>query len=139
MPRKNVRERKHTAAIGEISLTDQSLKKSCDINVMMAKFAKTGIAPISNKSPRFADVSNVKTLSEMYELSQIAQETFQELPAKVRKLMNNDASKLENFVLDEANKEICLKHGLLVQEKAPKKPQPQEVVIVKDSTTKVVE
>ncbi len=136
MKKINKRDLRKTQPVGETSLTDQKFKNSSDINLMMKKFKKTGIPPIQNKTPRFADVSNISTLSEMYELAQVAQESFYELPAGVRKLMNNDPSKLEEFISDSENKEICLKHGLLVEKEAPKKDEPQKVVIVENTSSK---
>lgn len=118
--RKQTRDltKRTVSKVGEVSKTDQSYKKSSDINVMMKKFNTTGILPHSNKTGIFADVSNVKTLDEMFKLSTIALEAFQELPARVRKLMNNDASKLESFIADADNYDICVEHGLLIEDKS---------------------
>jgi len=122
--------------VGKISQTDQSAKKSTCINTMMKKFSRTGIAPIPERHGIFADISEVKTLSEMYELSNVAIEAFQSLPARVRSLMNNDPSKLEEFILNKKNLDLCIENGLLQPEKVEKPKKPQEVVIVETKSSK---
>jgi len=131
------RENRVITKIEGVSKTDPSYAKAADINVMVARFNKTGIPPHDVRhGGRFVDVSEIKTLSEMYELSNLALEAFQSLPARVRKLMNNDPSKLEDFISDEKNYDLCVEHGLIIEKKAPKEPEPQKVVIVEDGSKK---
>ena len=108
-------------------MTDQSFKKSCDINNIVKQFAKTGELPKSSRVPQFGDFSEVPTLEEAFEVAIVARDAFYELPATIRKLIDNDPSKLESFIADKENKEICQKHGLLEQEvKETKPPQTHE-------------
>lgn len=100
-----------------ISKTDQSYKKSCDINNIMANYARTGILPNSANQGYYADVSNLPSLETSFNIVNQAMEAFQALPAYVRKLIDNDPSKLADFIANSDNKEICLKHGLLVEKK----------------------
>ena len=41
--------------------------------------------------------------------------------------MDNDPSKLEEFVYNEANKDMLLKHGIIVEQQPPKKSEIQEL------------
>lgn len=95
--------------------TDQSYKKSCDINNIVTQFMKTGVLPSSSKMPQYGDFTEVPTLEASFDVVQTAREAFYSLPSDIRKLLDNDPSKLESFVLDVNNKEICLKHGLLTE------------------------
>lgn len=109
---------------------DPSFANELDINNIMTKYAKTGVLPhFPEKTPQYGDVSSIPTLIDNQRLSAAAQEAFMKLPATLRKLIDNDPSKLELFISDPTNQEICLKYGLLAKreikektiEKTPKK------------------
>lgn len=104
------------------SLTDQSFKKSCDINNIVKQFNKTGRLPESTKAAQYGDFTQVPTLEEAFKVSIDAAKAFYELPSQVRKLLNNDPSELESFILNEDNEKTCLKYGLI-------KAKPKDQVI----------
>lgn len=114
--------KRRATKLSDKQMTDQSFKKSCDINNIVKQFAKTGILPNSTKIPQYGDYGELPTLETAFEVAHAAQDAFYALPSTIRKLIDNDPSKLELFVSDEANKEICLKYGLL--EKKPQVIQP---------------
>lgn len=116
--------------ISGVSKTDQSYAKLCDINNIVAQFHRTGKLPESTKIPRFGDFSEVPTLEESFEVVKTAREAFMQLPADIRKLIDNDPSKLENFIADSENLEICQKYGLL-----EKTVEPEEKTQVKVETS----
>lgn len=103
---------RRTTKLSDKQLTDQSHKKSCDINNIVKQFAKTGQLPDNHKVPTYGDFSEVPTLETAFDVAHAAQEMFYQLPSTLRKLIDNDASKLEAFVLNDENKEICQKYGL---------------------------
>lgn len=105
-------ERKSIDLSGPI-LTDQSYKKSCDINNIVKAYKKTGILPQAKKQGYYADVSEIPSLETAFEVASKAAEAFLDLPADVRKLMDNDASKLGLWLSDEANHDLAVKYGLL--------------------------
>lgn len=105
-------ERRHTK-LDSKRITDQSYKKHCDINNVVGQFLKTGIMPTSTKIPQYGDFSDVATLEDTFLTVNEAREAFYQLPATIRKLIDNDPSKLELFIKNPENKEICLKFGLL--------------------------
>ncbi|AXL15217.1 internal scaffolding protein [Microviridae sp.] len=104
--------RVQTKIIGE-SKTDQKFKNGCCINAIMKKFNKTGIFPQPTKVMQYADVSEVPTLEDAFKVSSDAAHAFLQLPSSLRKLMNNDPSELENFLSDEKNTDLLVKHGIL--------------------------
>lgn len=97
---------------GKISKTDQSYKKAVDINNIVAKFMKTGILPQKSVGV-YGDFTSVPSLEEAYEAINKAADQFYALPASVRKLMDNDPSKMEMWLSDEANYDEALKYGLI--------------------------
>lgn len=102
-------------------LTDQSYKNACDINVIMANYAKTGLLPhMQNSEPQYIDNTEIPNLMEAFEITQRASELFYSLPADVRRLMDNDPAQLENFINNPENADILLKNGVLVKREEPK-------------------
>lgn len=100
-------------------ITDQSYKKACDINHIVKTYSKTGILPNTNKIPKFGDYSDMPTLEEAFEVAHIAQEAFYGLPSTIRKLLDNDPSKLEEFIQNKENFDLCVKFGLLEKKEEP--------------------
>jgi len=111
-----------------VSKTKQEYKNSCDINLIMARALKTGIAPQAVRQGYYADVSDVPDLATAYEMVNRASEAFYALPADVRRLIDNDPSKLGNFISNPDNMELCVKHGLLTKIEKPADIPPKEVI-----------
>lgn len=109
----------------DVSLTDQSFKKRCDVNKIVAQYKKTGVLaqPTAYKG-YFADFSEVPSLEDAFEAVKRASERFQSLPAEVRLLMSNDPSKLEIWLSDSQNLELAQKHGLIEK----KIVEPDEII-----------
>lgn len=107
----------------EPSLTDPSFKTECDINRIMEKFAKTGELPTNRRGEGvYADFSNVTDYaSSMHAISQ-AQESFNGLPARIRRHFDNDPGKLLDFMSNPENAEEAFKLGLIDQEPPKKEP-----------------
>ena len=96
-------------------LTDQSFKNACDINVIMSNYAKTGMLGHVNESePKYIDNTIIPDLAKAYDIVNLAEQMFFDLPANVRKLMDNDPSQLENFINNPENKDVLLKSGLII-------------------------
>ena len=95
---------------------DQSFKKQCDINVIMKQYENTGMLPQQTHiQPRYIDNTEVPTLEEAFEATNRAMEAFYDLPPEVRRLMDNDPSKLENFIADSENHQVLEKYGIIVK------------------------
>lgn len=124
----------------EPKLTDQSFKNACDINIIMANYAKTGMfGHVNTNEPRFIDNTTIPNLEQAFDIVTKAENLFYELPADVRKLMDNDPSKLEMFIQNPENAELLLKNGVIVERQQPKKSELQELTEVLRSNTKTTE
>lgn len=95
------------------SRVDKSFAKAADINNIVTKFHKTGLLPETGVQPVYGDVSSVPSLEDVHSVLKKAQDAFQALPSDVRKLMDNNALKMESWLLDPNNRELAEKHGLL--------------------------
>lgn len=104
------------------SLTDQSYKESSDINNVAKKCEGLGYIPETGKQPLFLDETQLpKNLLEAFQLVRDAEESFAALPSEIRKAVDNDPTKFEEFVKDEKNYDLCYKHGIV--EKRPAKDE----------------
>lgn len=96
------------------SLTEQASKKSCDINLIMKQYQKTGLLPnFSQKVGNYLDISDVPSFEEAHELVNEANSLFLELPSDIRKMMDNNPAKLEQFIQDPENIDLLVKKGLM--------------------------
>lgn len=102
------------------SKTDPSFKKSACINNIVDTYKKTGHLPTNRRAePIYSDTTNVPlSLNAAFDLVQTAVDRFYELPAVVRKMMDNDPTKLEEFISNPKNKDICLEHGILLKKES---------------------
>lgn len=102
-------------------LTDQSYKKATDINNIMAQYAKTGMLPnFQNKQPVYIDETTIPDALTSFNVVNRARELFQELPAIVRKAMDNDPAQMEKYIQDPENHHFLLKHGVLTKKQDAK-------------------
>lgn len=120
---KRLVERFHTK-LSDIKMTEQSHAKACDINNIVAQFAKTGILPDSNRQPSYLDVSNIPSTEEAFKIAHEARDAFMRLPSTIRKLIDNDPSQLSKFMLDEKNRDLCIEHGLFNKPEVKKEEKP---------------
>jgi hypothetical protein len=105
-------------------LTDQSQKAMTDINNIMLAYSKTGLLPSqTQKLAYYIDNTEIPSLEEAHKLISDAKNMFYELPAQVRKLMDNDPTKLVSFINDEENKDILIKYGILEPKQDLNKPE----------------
>lgn len=99
---------------GEVSLTHQSLSQECDINVIMARYEKTGVIDyVQSRSPQYGDFSQVRDYRENLEMIINAQESFMALPAHVRLRFNNDPAQFLDYVQNPENIDGIRELGLL--------------------------
>lgn len=100
----------------EPSMTVQSEKDNCDINVIMNRYATCG-TPLPFRSdgvePVYADVSELGDYMENFQKCKQAEEMFYNLPSSLRKELDNNPANLLSFVQDEKNRERCYEYGLL--------------------------
>lgn len=106
--------------VGGPSLAKQNHRKECDVNRIMRKFQEQGIADhINARSPRYEDVSGAVDLQEAVQMVQDAQESFDELPAEVRRKFDNDPVAFFEWIHDPENAAEVKKMGLAAPEEVP--------------------
>lgn len=120
-------EEKQGIIFNEPTMTVQSEKDNCDINVIMNRYATCGTPlPVRNDGvePIFADVSELGDYMENYNRCKQAEEMFNSLPSALRKELDNNPANLLPFIQDDKNKERCYEYGLLNRPivEAPKAP-----------------
>lgn len=95
-------------------LTDQSYKKSADINNIMLQYSRTGLLPqVKEKIARYVDNTDVLPLEIAHDKIREARTLFMQLPSDIRKLMDNDPTKLVSFIQNPENADILIKKGVL--------------------------
>lgn len=109
-------EEKQGIIFKEPTMTVQSEKDNCDINVIMNRYATCG-TPLPYRTdgvqPVYADVSELGDYMENYQRCKQAEEMFNNLPSALRKELDNKPANLLPFIQDEKNKERCYEYGLL--------------------------
>jgi len=104
-------------------LTIQSEIDNCDINILVERFAKSGVIPNGNAgTPTYGDFSELPSYQESLNVVLSAQNAFMSLDAKIRKEFDNDPGKFLAFVDDPANADALIKMGL--REAPPPAPTP---------------
>lgn len=105
------------------SLTRQSELKSADINVIMAKYVKTGVLPVATREGFFADVSTVGDYREALHRVMQAEDYFYKVPPQIRKRFENDPAKFLDFISDPKNLPEIEEMGLIEGTRPKKKPE----------------
>ncbi|QKI28934.1 VP3 [Kummerowia striata gokushovirus] len=94
--------------------TKSEFADECDINLIMARYRKTGILPQSalSAAARFGDFSQVPSFMEMQEKIIAAHELFEALPAAVRKQFDNDPGQFLEAAETKEGRDLLVKLGL---------------------------
>lgn len=115
------RQEKNAADWERPSCVDHAGARACDVNVIVASFARQGIAPrdIPGRVGQFLDNTKIPNFYEAFEIVQNAQTLFDELPPKVRRAMDNNPAFMEDFIKDSTNFDFLVKEGVLVPQVKP--------------------
>lgn len=106
------------AKIGAASRTKQSFSDECDINMIMAKWQRTGmIDHIAAYPPTYGDFNSAGEYQQALNQVIAAQDAFDALSSKVRTRMGNDPGVFMDFMMNPENEAEAIKLGLV---KAPK-------------------
>lgn len=83
--------------------TKQSEFEESQINVILAKYIKTGVIQhVNNHQPAYGDITQMDFQQSMETILK-GQEMFEELPAQVRKNFNHDPAEFLEYVNDPEN------------------------------------
>lgn len=119
----------------EPTMTVQSEKDNCDINVIMNRYATCG-TPLPYRSdgvqPVYADVSELGDYMENYQRCKQAEEMFNALPSALRKELDNNPANLLPFIQNKENESRCIEYGLINK---PVVEAPQAPVVVNPDST----
>ena len=102
----------------EPSMAQEHFRDECDINYILRQFNVTGELPIGSVQPQYGDFSGITDYQSALNAVIAAQDSFLQLPAKVRAKFDNDPALFVDFASDEANKDEMKALGLLREETA---------------------
>ncbi len=100
------------------SRTQQSFRDECDINNILRQFNVTGQLPAGSVQPQYGDFSGITDYQSALNAVMAAQDSFLQLPAKVRAKFDNDPALFVEFASQEANRDEMKALGLLHKETA---------------------
>lgn len=106
----------------EPTLTKQSFKDDCDVNVILKRFETTGILPEATSSPQFGDFADVDDYQSALHKVMAAEDAFMSLDAKLRLRFENDPVRFVDFVSNPANNAELIALGLVNAPKPVDKP-----------------
>lgn len=109
--------------------TLQSQAEDADINVIMKRFANTGVLPQGHRVPTFGDFTGITDFREAMDLVREAERAFLRVPAELRRRLDHDPQKFIEFCEDPANLPELRKYGFAVPE-VPK-PNPDDAPATK--------
>lgn len=108
----------------EESRTQQQFKDQCDVNLIVAKYKKTGEwLHLTRKQGIYADVSEITDYHEATQKVLNAQTAFAALPSHLRNRFQNDPAQLLAFLQDPKNYDEGVSLGLF-EPKPAAQPDP---------------
>lgn len=105
------------------TLAQQQFQEECDINTIVERFHLTGEMPQLQQLPAYDDYHGIFDFQTAMNSIRKANETFMELPAKLRARFHNEPQEFLEFCANEENHDEARKLGILRPEPIP---APQE-------------
>jgi len=102
--------------------TKSNMKDASDINLIMARYKKTGLINFVDKRQAEYMQSNPVDFHEAMNLIAESNSLFADMPAYLRKRFNNDPGEFLKFVQEEENRPEMIDLGLV--ERTPNDPPP---------------
>jgi len=103
----------------EHTLTLQSAKDDCDLNLIVDRMTKTGEQLPMASIQDYGDFTGAEDYHTLMNKLIDAQDAFSTLDAPVRERFNNDPGQLFQFLNNENNRQEAINLGLLVQPETP--------------------
>ncbi|AXH74010.1 MAG: internal scaffolding protein [Microviridae sp.] len=112
---------------GDLGLTEQSHKDSCDIHNILKKSEKTGIMEhVSANKGTYGTMPTGDEFQTHMNIIASAETMFETVPSKLRNQFENDPAKFLDFISNDANKAKLDELGLDSSHlKAPEVPKPK--------------
>lgn len=106
--------RRHQVDCSSPIITDQSDAQSTDINYIMEQFQKTGqFTHVTKALPKYQDNTLAIPLEQAQDMLNEAKTLFMQLPAQLRSIMQNDPTKLHDFISNPENTDLLIKYKLI--------------------------
>lgn len=115
---------------GEVSRTQQQFKDDTNINVILAKWVRTGAMPQAARLPQYGDFVGPDSYMDALSIVHEADKHFDSLSGKVRARFANDPSKFLEFMSDECNREEAIELGLVSKPPAAPAVSPDVPIVV---------
>ena len=107
------------------SLTHQSFADECDINKIMAKFAKTGtVTHLNADQPNYGLATSID-FKEAMDTVTGSLDAFQDIPSEIRALFDNDPAAFLEFAENPDNIPEMARMGLLTDEATHRLLEPE--------------
>jgi len=97
----------------EETLAQQQFRDECDINTILDRFGVTGTVPTNVRQPLTEDFIDAMDYQSALNALIEAEQSFMEMPAKVRAEFDNDPGKFIEFFGREENRERAIQLGLI--------------------------
>ncbi len=119
-------KKRHFAPSGGVSMTKQSARDECDINLILKRGADTGlISHLNSMRGSMADLSDATDYKTGLDRINAAHDAFRELPAHIRQEFDNDPAQLLAFADEPENIDQLVKLGLAEKPEEPYKAPPE--------------
>lgn len=119
--------RKHSRVsptTGQHSMTKQSMAQQCDINYILNQYQRTGmISHINSMQPSFEELPSDFDYQSSLNVLQQADNTFSQLPAKIRDHFGNSPLRFLEAFNDPTQEATLRGFGLFQAASLPDKPQ----------------
>jgi phage internal scaffolding protein len=121
--------------LGTTTRTQQHFKDECDINLILAKYKKTGVLThVSRARERYGDFSDYSGLADKMDVMVRANQAFELLPAELRNRFGNSVPAFLQYIEDPRHLDECVALGIYDKPKAdvvtppqtPSAPDPQD-------------
>lgn len=96
--------------------TQQQFRDECNLNVLMARYVKTGTLPQSTRKALYGDFSTATDYQEAQDTILRARDQFAALPSNVRDRFKNSPAEFLSFVANPKNLDEMATLGLLSDE-----------------------
>lgn len=104
------------------SLAQQHMRDETDINIMVARFQRTGLPEVPPALPGVQDFVDVHDFRSAMQAVIDAQRAFGDLPSATRERFGNDPGRLLDFVADSSNHDEAVRLGLVRAPVVPADP-----------------
>ncbi len=105
------------------SVAVQSEKESSNINVIMSRYARTGVMPVVSRQAMYGEIDSLD-FKDALDVVRAGEHAFSQLSSKVRRRFNNDPAEYLSFLEDPNNLAEAEFLGITVKKSVDKDIKP---------------